>query len=109
VPAWPRDWGGLGERSGRAAFPAAGPARSPFLSASDGDEIAEAVAGGDKTAAFLGEQLRPVAEPDAGKLAKLLADLDSDTPETRRSAFEALAGLGPVAEPALRKALEGKP
>jgi hypothetical protein len=42
-------------------------------------------------------------------VAKLLADLDDDRFEVREQAARELEGLGPLAEPALRQALAGRP
>jgi Tol biopolymer transport system component len=61
---------------------------------------------------FLQERLRPAAEPaeDAAKrLARLLADLDNDAFAVREKATAEIARMGPAAEPALRRALGGKP
>jgi hypothetical protein len=59
--------------------------------------------------ALVKERLRPVAAPDARGLERLLADLDSERFETRDWALKELQALDRFAEPALRKALEGKP
>ncbi len=53
--------------------------------------------------------MRPAASPDSKRLAQLLADLDNRRVELRRQAESELEGLGDLAEPALRKALEGDP
>ncbi|HVS38879.1 MAG TPA: PQQ-binding-like beta-propeller repeat protein [Gemmataceae bacterium] len=58
--------------------------------------------------AFLRKRLRP-AVVDADRIARLLAGLDSDDFEAREKASGELAKLGDLAEPALRRALEGKP
>jgi hypothetical protein len=63
---------------------------------------------------FLAARLRELAASDAfdndlQRVAKLLADLDSEDFETRDKAGKALKSLGKVAEPALRKAVEGNP
>ncbi|HEY7426476.1 MAG TPA: sigma-70 family RNA polymerase sigma factor [Gemmataceae bacterium] len=58
---------------------------------------------------FLQRQLRPVAPVRAQRLARLIADLDSETFQVRQQATEELERLGEQAEPALRKALAGKP
>jgi hypothetical protein len=44
---------------------------------------------------------------EAGKLRRLIADLDSDSFEARERASRELAALGKAAEPALRRAQEG--
>ncbi len=58
---------------------------------------------------LLRAKLKPRPGPDPKRLAKLLADLDSDDFETREAASKALAGLGPDAEGALRRALDQAP
>src|SRR5205807_1256040 len=45
---------------------------------------------------------------DPKRVAKLLADLDSDEPETREKATKCLRTLAKVVEPALREALANK-
>ena len=59
------------------------------------------VAGGEKTVAFLREKLKPVPAQDEGRIAKLIADLDSDDFATRDKASKELLGLGSRAEVAL--------
>ena len=66
------------------------------------------VAGGRQSVPFLAERLRPVAQPDNQRVARLIADLDSEQFKTRTEASNALKQLGELAEPAFRKALEGK-
>jgi hypothetical protein len=58
---------------------------------------------------FLKDHLKPVSPVDAGKIEKLLADLDNDEFAIRNLASQSLEQLGESAEPHLRKALEGKP
>ena len=61
---------------------------------------------------FLQKRLRPAPDPgpDAAKrLAKLTADPDNDDFATREKATEEIAKMGSAAEPALRRALDGKP
>ncbi len=63
---------------------------------------------------FLNDRLRELAASDAfdsdpKRVAKLLADLDSEDFETRDKAGKALKSLGKLAEPALRKAVDGNP
>lgn len=53
--------------------------------------------------------VRPVTAPNAEQLERLIADLEDDRFDTRQKASDALAQLGELAEPALRRALEGKP
>ena len=58
---------------------------------------------------LLQEHLRPAAAPERGELDRLLADLDSDRFEVRAKAGARLEELGELAEPALRRALQGQP
>jgi RNA polymerase sigma factor (sigma-70 family) len=58
---------------------------------------------------FLRKQLRPVALPNAGRLRRLVADLDSDDFATREAATTELTKLGAAAAPALRAALKDNP
>ena len=58
---------------------------------------------------LLKDRLRPVVPVEAGVLARLREDLDSDDFGTRQSAAKELRALGHLAEPALRRLLEGKP
>ena len=51
--------------------------------------------------------MRPASSPDSKRVAQLLADLDNGRVELRRQAESELEGLGDLAEPALRKALDG--
>jgi WD40 repeat protein len=55
----------------------------------------------------LAVRLKPVAAPEPRRLARLLADLDSDSYPVRVRAADDLGELGELAEPALRKALGG--
>jgi RNA polymerase sigma factor (sigma-70 family) len=55
------------------------------------------------------EHLRPIRPADAQKLRRLLADLESDQFAVREKAQAELEELAELAEPALRRALEGKP
>jgi hypothetical protein len=57
---------------------------------------------------FLNDHLKP-ATLDPQRIAKLVADLDSEQFKTRKNAGDDLEKLGELAEPALRKALEGNP
>jgi hypothetical protein len=56
--------------------------------------------------ALLAERLRPAP---AGRVARLIAELDADSFEARQAASAALARLGQETEPALRAALKGNP
>jgi hypothetical protein len=57
---------------------------------------------------FLRERLRPAALPEARRLAKLIADLDSDQFAVRDKAAGELEKLGELAAPALKEALKGR-
>jgi RNA polymerase sigma factor (sigma-70 family) len=58
---------------------------------------------------FLRKQLRPVVLPNAERLRRLVADLDSDDFATREDATKELAKLGASAAPTLRAALKDNP
>jgi WD40 repeat protein len=58
---------------------------------------------------YFKDYLKPAEGVEPKKLQRLLADLDSDQFDTREKAAKELANLGEQIEPALRKALEGKP
>jgi hypothetical protein len=58
---------------------------------------------------FLKEHLQPAKAADPQRLRRLLADLDSEQFAVREKAQEELARLGDLAEPSLRRALEGQP
>jgi hypothetical protein len=58
---------------------------------------------------YLHQHLRPVARIDAARLTLLVADLDRPRFVVREKAARELEGLGSAAEPALRKALAGRP
>jgi RNA polymerase sigma factor (sigma-70 family) len=64
---------------------------------------------GGEAVALLKERLRPAAEADAKRVDRLLADLDSDEFAVRETAAKELEGLAEGAEPALRRALAGRP
>jgi RNA polymerase sigma factor (sigma-70 family) len=59
--------------------------------------------------ALLRRYCKPVARPDASRLARLIADLDSNRFKVREKAGAELEQLGAPAEPALRRALEARP
>jgi RNA polymerase sigma factor (sigma-70 family) len=70
--------------------------------------VQELAAAPKQAVPFLKARLRPAAaEPK--QIAALLADLDSDDFDVREKATTDLEKLGDLAEPALRKALEGRP
>jgi hypothetical protein len=66
-------------------------------------------AAGAKGAALLKRGLKGGAAPGAARVARLIADLDSDNFATREKATAALEALGAQAGPALRRALESAP
>jgi WD40 repeat protein len=73
------------------------------------DAAIHALAGSPRGVAFLDKQLRPRVMLDAHRIGRLIADLDDDSFDARTVAVRALEELGQAAEPALRKALEGRP
>jgi WD40 repeat protein len=58
---------------------------------------------------FLQQHLHAVAIPDRARIARLVADLDSDRFAVREDATRELENWGEQAEPALRKALDRRP
>lgn len=58
---------------------------------------------------WMRDRLHPVADTDEKRLARLLADLDSDDFASREKATAELAKAGERALPAYRKALQAKP
>jgi WD40 repeat protein len=58
---------------------------------------------------LLQKHLRPVPHVDASRVARLVADLDHQRYEVRQRSSEELEKLGDLAEPALRRVLQGKP
>jgi hypothetical protein len=62
----------------------------------------------DQAVALLGKRLRP-AEVDTKRVARLIAQLDSERFAERAAARKELEELGDLAFPALRKALDGDP
>src|SRR5262249_3674653 len=58
--------------------------------------------------AFLDKQVRPAAD-ETERIKRLIAALDDDTFEKREAARKNLEELSLLAEPELRKTLEGKP
>src|SRR5262249_45761649 len=60
----------------------------------------------DQAVPFLAGRLL-LKKPDSQQVARLLADLDSDTFRVRSQATKELEKLGEVVEPALRQALKG--
>jgi WD40 repeat protein len=86
-------WAGLADADGARAYRA----------------VWQLVATPRQAVPFLRERLRPVRAPDPRRVARLVADLDSDQFDVREKATEELAGLGELAVPALRHALKGTP
>jgi WD40 repeat protein len=58
---------------------------------------------------MLRQELKPAVPPDEAKIQQWMVDLASDTFAVREKATRELQQLGELAEPALRKAMEGKP
>jgi hypothetical protein len=58
---------------------------------------------------FLGERLQPVAVPDPARIARLVANLDSEAFALRTAAAQELEQLAELAGPALRKLLTEQP
>jgi WD40 repeat protein len=63
----------------------------------------------DQAVGLIRQRVRPAALADCQRLVRLLANLQSDRFELRRQAESELAGLGELAEPALRQALAEDP
>jgi WD40 repeat protein len=61
-------------------------------------------AAGDEAVGVLAESLAAVEGPDAAAIDKLVADLGDQRYGVRKQATDTLAKLGPLAEPALRRA-----
>ncbi len=61
------------------------------------------------TTAFLRERLKPVAKPEPGRVAKLIAELDGDEFATRDRAAKELEGFGGAVVGDLRRALTTAP
>jgi hypothetical protein len=70
--------------------------------------VYELIAAGPDAVADLERRLQPVPA-EAPPIDNLLADLGSERFAAREEATKALGRMGPAIEPALRKALEGKP
>jgi dipeptidyl aminopeptidase/acylaminoacyl peptidase len=83
------------------------------LAGGDGAAAYEAVrqlAGDPQTAVpFLAKRVKPVTPPDPARVAKLIADLDSDEFDVREKAHKELEKLGELALGPAREALKGKP
>jgi RNA polymerase sigma factor (sigma-70 family) len=59
--------------------------------------------------ALLKERLRPAEPTDDNRVARLIAEVDSDDFDTREKAAREIVTIGEAAGPALRKALAGNP
>jgi WD40 repeat protein len=73
------------------------------------DAIRKLSASPGHAVALIRERVRPATPAAAERLARLLADLDDNRFEVRQQAEFALVGLGELAEPAVRQALEADP
>jgi WD40 repeat protein len=86
-----------------------------WLALADGDAaksfraIADLSADPEQAVLLLRQHLRPVLSPDPRRLARLLADLDSERFEVREKASKQIEGVGELAKLALQRALTGKP
>jgi hypothetical protein len=82
------------------------------LNGTDAPKAAQAAAAlaarPEQAVEFLTKQLT-APEIDAARVGRLIADLDSDSFDTRDAAERELGRLGRAVEPALRKALKGSP
>jgi WD40 repeat protein len=74
-----------------------------------GQAIWRLTAAPEQTVPFFKQRLQPVQPADARRLATLPGDLDSDQFAVRDKATRELEQLGDAAEPALRRALAGRP
>jgi WD40 repeat protein len=77
--------------------------------AAGGAALGRLVSSPGRAVAFLGKQLQSAEPVDARRIERLLADLDNGRFEVRAKASRELEVLAERAEPALRKALAGKP
>jgi WD40 repeat protein len=83
------------------------------LAAADADRAYRAMwalaAAPARSVSFLGARLKAVPPVDAAKVARLVASLDDPRYGVRQRAVSELEALGEIAEPNLRKVLEGEP
>jgi RNA polymerase sigma factor (sigma-70 family) len=83
------------------------------LASDEGKKIERAVLGlaaaPKRAVLFLRKTLKPREDKKAADIDKLIADLDNDNFETRKSAETELARLGPQAKAAMQRALKDKP
>ena len=71
--------------------------------------VSALVAQGATTVSFLEKRLRPIDVPDAGHLARLINDLDSNRYRDRQKAAQEIESLGELAEPLLIQTLANRP
>jgi RNA polymerase sigma factor (sigma-70 family) len=74
-----------------------------------GRAVARLASDRGEAVSFLKERLRPASPLDPKRLARLIAELDSEEFDVRENASAELEKLGEPAEPALRKALASGP
>src|SRR5262249_750982 len=67
------------------------------------------VAAPEQAVAHLRQHLQPIPAADPRHLGRLIADLDAEVSEARENPARELKKLGPLARPALRQTLAGKP
>jgi dipeptidyl aminopeptidase/acylaminoacyl peptidase len=67
------------------------------------------IAAPKQTLSWMTEHLKPISNTDAERIAQLITDLEAEEFADRQRAVRALEKLGGLAEPALRKVLEGQP
>jgi RNA polymerase sigma factor (sigma-70 family) len=102
---------GLSEagRAGPDDFPALWADLASGDAAAGGRALGKLVGAREQGLAFLSERLRPAPRATPERLARVVADLDSESFAVRRRAARELEELGEVAEPALRRALASGP
>jgi hypothetical protein len=71
--------------------------------------VASLLAAGDEGVAFLTHRLQPLQAPDSEKLARWIADLDSEEFAVRERATRELSKAAETARPALIRARSGSP
>jgi RNA polymerase sigma factor (sigma-70 family) len=105
-------WDLTGTRTGPKAQPLAAKDLESIwsdLSSADATRGQKAVrsllAAPEEAAALLTRELKPAAQPDPQRLARLILDLDSTQFKTREEAMRELDKVGDLAAPALRKAI----
>jgi WD40 repeat protein len=73
------------------------------------ENLAALIASGDNAVAWIKKQLKPVVAPAPKIVQRLIADLDHQRFAVRNKAFQKLAALEGMAEPAIRQALAKQP